>query len=684
MANNILTYTINLNGNATQGILSISKAAKTANTSMAKLERSAHLVANIGFAYQHAMAVVGKFTAAMDKCVKAYEMQAVAEKKLETLMRNNIGATDAQIQSIKDLTAAQQKLGVIGDEIQLAGAQELSTYLTKTEHLQKLIPAMNDMLAQQYGLNASQEQAVTIAQMMGKVLDGQVGALSRYGYRFDEAQEKVLKFGTEEQKVTMLSGILQKYVGGVNAALAATPEGKWKQHQNNVGDLRERIGGLFVAIRDALFPAFEAISNIVQRLTAYFEEHKQAIMGVAETVGNILSGAFNVVGGAIMFVVEHWKAFTAAIVAWKVVTILSMSHFAKLRLLAMAHTKALNFCTGATNLFTAASKKLKLAFDALSRHPWLIAITAAIGITVALVSAFRKFNKEQNAARDAVNSVAAKIGVEQYNLNKLFDAMKKTYPESEKRKTLIDKLNAQYPGLLKNQNLLKGSIEDITKAQEDANKALADNIFLQAYKEKVEKLEKKVNDKRFELFNYAEGLETVPSELIPSIYNIISEEAAKQKTVTYKGVSGAQTALAVDDRITSLSRRMQELLGDIQAGELYKLAIGIFYNEAEKNKTLAALRRFGKSLGISDDLMDFANGGLLPGGDGSGTNPLGGTSEAIATGGTRNTTVNIHLGKMQAAEQITFSGGMSENIGDIRRLVEQEMSQVLGMAETAA
>ena len=171
---------------------------------------------------------------------------------------------------LPDLASAQQKLGVIGDEIQLSGAQELSTYLTKTSSLKKLMPAMNDMLAQQYGLNASQEQAVTVAQMMGKVLDGQVGALSRYGYRFDEAQEKVLKFGTEEERVAMLSDILQQYVGGVNEALADTPEGAMKQAANNVGDLQEKIGKLWVEIQSSLLPVVEKSNECCRVCNQFF------------------------------------------------------------------------------------------------------------------------------------------------------------------------------------------------------------------------------------------------------------------------------------------------------------------------------------------------------------------------------------------------------------------------------
>lgn len=106
-----------------------------------------------------------------------------------------MGARSQEVDSIRDLMQAQQNLGVISTSVQSAGSQELATYLSKTESLKKLMPVMNDMLAQQYGMNASQEQAINVASMMGKVMDGQVGALSRYGYRFSEAQEKILKYG---------------------------------------------------------------------------------------------------------------------------------------------------------------------------------------------------------------------------------------------------------------------------------------------------------------------------------------------------------------------------------------------------------------------------------------------------------------------------------------------------------
>ena len=89
----------------------------------------------------------------------AYSAQIEAETKLAVNMRNTMGAREADIQSIKNLCAVQQALGVIGDEVQLAGAQELATYLSEKQSLEELIPVMKDMLAQQYGLNATQENA---------------------------------------------------------------------------------------------------------------------------------------------------------------------------------------------------------------------------------------------------------------------------------------------------------------------------------------------------------------------------------------------------------------------------------------------------------------------------------------------------------------------------------------------
>lgn len=196
----------------------------------------------IAQAFEQVSASVQALQSVMHDLTDAYAVQSAAEARLEQVMRNTMDATDDEIKSIKDLASAQQQLGIVGDEVQLSGAQELATYLSKKESLESLIPVMNDMIAQQYGYNATTESAVTIATMMGKVLDGQTGALSRYGYTFTEAQEQILKFGTEEERAATLAEVVEQSVGGMNEAMASTPYGRIVQATNAFGDLKETLG----------------------------------------------------------------------------------------------------------------------------------------------------------------------------------------------------------------------------------------------------------------------------------------------------------------------------------------------------------------------------------------------------------------------------------------------------------
>ena len=126
---------------------------------------------------------------------EAYQIQIEGETKLATVMRQRMGASAKEIQQIKDLCSAQQALGVIGDEVQLSGAQQLATFLKQTSSLNTLIPAMNNLIAQQKGLNATTEKAYMVGNMMGKAMQGQASALRRVGITFNDAEEKVLKYG---------------------------------------------------------------------------------------------------------------------------------------------------------------------------------------------------------------------------------------------------------------------------------------------------------------------------------------------------------------------------------------------------------------------------------------------------------------------------------------------------------
>ena len=196
------------------------------------------------------------FTRAM---IDAANVQIEAETKLETVLRSRLDATEDQIQAMKDLASATQEVGVIGDEVIIAGQQQLATFLQNVDALAILTPAMADLAAQQNGLNASSQDLVGIANLMGKVMDGQASALTRVGITLTDAQEEVIKFGNEMERANILAQIIEDNVGNMNAALAATDAGQIQQMKNEMGDLEEEIGKQLLPVVLQLTKAFSAI-----------------------------------------------------------------------------------------------------------------------------------------------------------------------------------------------------------------------------------------------------------------------------------------------------------------------------------------------------------------------------------------------------------------------------------------
>lgn len=227
--------------------------------------------------------------------LSAYEVQATAETKLTEIYKSRMGASDGAAKATMELASALQKEGVIGDEVTLSGAQQLATFAKYPDTVNALLPAMDNLLAQQKGVNATTDDAVNIGNLMGKVLQGQTGALKRVGVSFTAAQEEVLKYGTEEEKAAMLAQVINDNVGDMNKALAETPAGQMKQLSNSMGDIKESIGAalapvlqdLAVWVSEKFVPAFEKLIGFIQE-NPIFAKIAVAIAGILAVGGPLL------------------------------------------------------------------------------------------------------------------------------------------------------------------------------------------------------------------------------------------------------------------------------------------------------------------------------------------------------------------------------------------------------------
>lgn len=248
----------------------LGRAVRSVQDESEKAKRSVLTWAETAQAIDVLQSSIDELQGVVSDLTSAYQVQLVAETQIETIMRQRMAATDEQIQSIKNLCSAQQELGVIGDEVQLSGAQQMATFLQNKRSLDVLIPAMNNLVAQQNGLNATNQDAVSIGNMMGKAMQGQVEVLQRVGITFDESQKKVLQYGTESERAAMLAKVITQNVGNMNAELAKTDAGKQKQLENTLGDIKEQMGALVQGIAPYVTMASQITITItgVIKLTA--------------------------------------------------------------------------------------------------------------------------------------------------------------------------------------------------------------------------------------------------------------------------------------------------------------------------------------------------------------------------------------------------------------------------------
>lgn len=252
-----------------------------------------------------------------------------AETKLEAVLNNvpsiiakGTGAAAAAKDNLVALTDKLEENGVVAGDVSVAGLQQLATFQLTEESLAKLVPGMADLVAQQKGLNATQSDAVSIGNLIGKAMTGQTGALSKAGIIMTEYQEKVMKTGNEEQRAAMMAEILQSNVGGVNAALAQTDVGKIQVEQNLLGRAQDEIGEKLVHLKANLsevaakyIPSLQkaAIRFIdmaapkIEGAIAYIEAHKDTIRAGIDKIGTAVSAAYQVVSKALGWIKGNGK-----------------------------------------------------------------------------------------------------------------------------------------------------------------------------------------------------------------------------------------------------------------------------------------------------------------------------------------------------------------------------------------
>ena len=246
--------------NATGSLKKMGSQSKSTGTSLASLAKK---VTGVVAAYAGFRQIIqfGK------ECITACDTQVKAEARLEQLMMNVKGTTLGNVDAMKKYASELQGVTTVGDEATIQGASQLATFQLQSSTIKTLLPSLQDLAVSQYGVSVSGDQMQSMANLVGKVMTGNVGALTRYGVTLNDTQKKMLQNGTEAQRAAMLVEVLGQNFGGLAEAMANTPEGKIVQIKNAWGDMQEVIGGKLYPVVTAFFgyvaSAMPSIQNAV-------------------------------------------------------------------------------------------------------------------------------------------------------------------------------------------------------------------------------------------------------------------------------------------------------------------------------------------------------------------------------------------------------------------------------------
>lgn len=337
-------------------------------------------------------------------CMSEAKKMIVTENKLVSAFKRSGKATQDEVAGLVNYSKNLEKTGVISAGVATNFQSQLAGYNLTADSVKSLSADAMDLVASLKGVNATQADGAEVGDMLGSALNGQTDALKEVGINFTKAQEDILKYGTEQEKVKALSEAIGGQVGGMNASLAQTPLGKVAAMENQMNTLKATIGAkllpiqakfadwfiknmpmiekvmadVFAGIEKAiefLRPKFEDIKKWIIKAfeSKAMEDFKNIIKSVKDTIVSVIEKVIDIAS----FIKKNWgfiSPFVYGIVGAVMALVTAMGIFKLVTVIGTTVTTAMTVAQGALNLV-------------LSLNPiglLVIAIGALIGVGIAL------------------------------------------------------------------------------------------------------------------------------------------------------------------------------------------------------------------------------------------------------------------------------------------------------------
>jgi hypothetical protein len=281
------------------------KGFKQAETASQKLGRTVkNLAGTLGLAFGTTAIV------AYGKASVRVALQAQAEQeRLNNILRVTTGATLAQIDVLNDQAIALERIGVVTAGNIKTTQSQLATFDLQISTIKALTPAILDYVTAEKGATATAADFKAMTNGLAQALNGNFTSLTRTGFVLDDVTRKMIKEGTETERVTALVKVLNSTYKDFNANLRATDSGQMQVLANTAQEVQTIIGtGIIDALK--LLSNDKTIENLSTDMKDFANAVSDTLMGISmfvnelkniPLIGRALGNIFDNIGSGIIF-----------------------------------------------------------------------------------------------------------------------------------------------------------------------------------------------------------------------------------------------------------------------------------------------------------------------------------------------------------------------------------------------
>jgi len=389
----------------------------------------------------------------------------------DAIVKFGVGAKNSNI-SVQESVALIELLGEKGLKGSEAGTK-LNGILNKMAGAKGLGKEALESL-QRYGVNVDLITDKTIPfevrlQEVAKISGDSAAMIKVFGLENKNAAEAIF---TSLPRYKELAGQVTE-VGVASEQAAINTDNAASRQAQAMNKVQKRA----IELGERLMPVLTFSTNFVNKLLSAFldllnwmERNKTRATALGKAIAGLTAG-----------IAAYWAATKGVTVAQKLLTMAQASA----RTITLAYAAAKALLTGNITRATAAMKLMNVAAKASPIGLIAAAVTAAVVAFVAFNNKAKEAAQWQKDLAQAAKDSEANLAAETGKVNSLFDALKKTNPQSKERAELIDYLNKNYGTHLKNLQNEKEFLNQIAVAQQQVIDGIKRKIDAQLKEEQL-------------------------------------------------------------------------------------------------------------------------------------------------------------------------------------------------------